>query len=202
MPAARSAIGWSSGRPATAMIASSSPAGRGSREQATAQDGVERQRRLAVGAIAGVPRQLLDQERVALGLGHDPRGVAGRVGAAAEVDERQVERVAVEHRPDLDVLGLDRGQRDLLVELAQERVRVAALAAERDDQQERGRVGRAHQRREQRHAVGIAPLQVVDREHQRLAIGDAREQLAQRRERAPPQLHRIGRGDRAPAAAP
>ena len=78
---------------------------------------------------------------------------------------------------------------------------VGVLAAVAGDEQQRRRVGRTQDRAEQRRRVDVAPLQIVDGEHQRPAIGDARQQLAQRVEGAPPELD-ADRASRRGAAAP
>jgi len=47
---------------------------------------------------------------------------------------------------------------------------------------------------EERHAAHVAPLQIVDEKDQRAQLGNASEELAQRREGTPAKLHRIERG--------
>ena len=74
----------------------------------------------------------------------------------------------------------------------EKRLRGRFLAAEAQQREHGGRARRPKQLLEQHHTVGVGPLQVVDAHHERPAIRQPAEQLAQGLERPPPESERIG----------
>ena len=142
-------------------------------------------------------RELLDEERAAARLARDRLGDA--LGARVSRDPRSASARRRASSGSSGPTGCSRtsapaGQRAL--DLEQERARVRLLVPVRHHEQERRRVGRPHQLEEQRRAVDVAPLHVVDEDDERLAPRELREELAQRDERALAQHVRIG--DRPP----
>jgi hypothetical protein len=73
------------------------------------------------------------------------------------------------------------------------RAGVDIAASIRADQQHRGAIGAGDQLRDQASALDVAPLRVIDVDHQRLAVADACEQFLERHERASAQVARIAR---------
>jgi hypothetical protein len=73
----------------------------------------------------------------------------------------------------------------------QKRMRRDLLAAKTEQRENRRRGGRPEQLVEQHRAVRVRPVQVVDVEHHRIAIGNRRQQFVERPERATPQDQRI-----------
>ena len=74
----------------------------------------------------------------------------------------------------------------------EERLRLDFLGAEADERQHRRRVRRPQQLVEQRRAVGIGPVKIVDVDDDGPAPGEAVNQLTQCGKRVPPQHERIG----------
>ena len=75
---------------------------------------------------------------------------------------------------------------------AEERVGGRFLAAVTGDQQQDRGFGGAKDFGQDRKAVGVTPLQVVDYQNQLPPVPQAGQQLAQRHKRSPPQLLRVG----------
>ncbi len=140
---------------------------------------------LAPGAGAREPDQLVEVLRVAVGLGRERRG-AGRAGVRRAREQLARERGRVVGRQRLEH---DRGRAHR--ERRQPVGPGPRVEAPDQDQQERRRIGRAHQRGQQQRRVVVGPLDVVDREDQRPALAERVDQLAQHREHARAQHLRI-----------
>ena len=100
-------------------------------------------------------------------------------------DELRGERAGVTRRESRDAE---------LADLAEATRRAAATAlrvAHRGDEEEDGRIRGAGDLAQEREAVGVGPLQIVDDDDDRPAVGEADEQLAQRGEDARAQLLRV-----------
>ena len=119
------------------------------------------------------------------GPGRGPRPVQRLDGELAAVDARDAAR------PGATADGGKSAWRSGLV--------AAILAADSGQEQEHGGVGRPEQLGQERRAVDIAPLQVVDGQDQRLPVAEPGQQLAQGREGAAAQLLGVGHLE---AAAP
>ena len=76
--------------------------------------------------------------------------------------------------------------------LAQEGARRGIFAAIAPQQEQPRGIGRTEDLRQQRRAIGVAPLKVIDRHHERPAVADAGQQLAQGMEGPPAQLLGVG----------
>src|SRR5262249_2513925 len=76
----------------------------------------------------------------------------------------------------------------------QEGADVGLFAAITADEQERWGVGRTKNLAQERGAVQISPLQVVDEEDERVLVGEASEQLSESRESASTQFFGVGNG--------
>ena len=77
------------------------------------------------------------------------------------------------------------------LELREQRTELRLLGAMRGDDQKRRRVRWTQQLRQQGRAVAIAPLHVVEKKDHAPVVRHARQELAQRRERAAAQLLRV-----------
>ena len=116
------------------------------------------------------------------GVGFRLRGA--RRGQAARILEHRAARRQLAH---LGVLGPARAQ------VGQEGARLRLLGPVGRHEQHRRRRGRPHQLDEQRGAVGVAPLDVVDEDHDALPLRERRDELAQRAERELPDDLRVAR---------
>ena len=128
--------------------------------------------------------ELLDEKRATPGLPRhgtrDPlRHLVGRI----EQRERQGQRVVDIEGSDGDVADL-RALRPALAHLHQQGAPLGLLVAVRHEQEQRRRVGRTEDLDEERRAVEVAPVRVVDEEDERLDLTQGREELAQRTEGA------------------
>ena len=128
---------------------------------------------------SALPHQLADEERVAFRFQGDPRG-PGSV-AIGKQRERQLAGLVRRQAGDAHLAGAANGAQP-----ADAAAGLGILAAMTGDEQERRRVRRTDQLGQQGRAVGVAPLHVVDPDHQRSAVRDAPEQLPERAEGAPP----------------
>lgn len=130
------------------------------------------------------PAQLHQEERIAGGLPH--QAACGVVVAGAELGQRQVHGHRWRQRAEID--------RGLFgVEAAGElQHRVRAVDARGEQEQEPGRVGRAHEIGEQRGGVAIDPLHVVEKEDDVAPLGQALQGLAQGGEGVGAQLLGVG----------
>ncbi|HEY3351794.1 MAG TPA: hypothetical protein VGQ83_00975 [Polyangia bacterium] len=135
---------------------------------------------------------IVDEEGVPAGLGGDgpgPRPERRRGARPREQHRRQ--RAGVGRRQSVEwhaphATGHERPQR------AHER-RVAAAAPHAEEQDGRS-VGRPKHLPEEGEAVGVGPLQIVDDDHERAAVGDADEELAHGGEEPRAQLLRVHAG--------
>ncbi len=131
-----------------------------------------------------VPHQLVDEERVAAGLARDLLGADGAGGRHAteqvggERDRVRFVEVAEGHLAHFALELAD----DVLPALAQCR-----------QEEQRRRVGRTEQRPQERQAVRIGPLQVVDHRDDGPPVRESHEQLAQGEEHVATQLLGIER---------
>jgi hypothetical protein len=128
----------------------------------------------------------VEEERVTRGLFGERAGLRGPIRGRREQDHGEGAGIVVAERREQDVSHV---ARQLRKELG-----VVGSRALRDEEQDRRRIGRTQQRIEERQAVGIGPLQVVDAEHDRVARTHPREQRAERRETSVPQFLRIEHG--------
>ena len=130
----------------------------------------------------GVMRQLLHQEGIAARLARqreplcraDRRrgGNQGRHDVPCFLWRHRIER---QRGP---------GRRSLaLQKRLQERLGGDLFRPQAGQQQERRGIGRAQQRVEHEHAVGVGPVQVIDVEHERVSLCDPRQEVTERRER-------------------
>ena len=134
-------------------------------------------------AGAALLHQLAEEERVASRFPRDLRHASGI--AAGKERERERELAGVLGRQGIDG-HFPRATHRL--EGADAFAAPGILPAMTGDEQERRRIRRAHQFRQQGRTVGVAPLQVVDPDHQRSPVCDAREQLLESAKRAASQL--------------
>ncbi len=132
-----------------------------------------------VGLREAMPEERLDEERVPARLFDEGVGVdrSGRVALGARALEERADEIA-------PVARAEAAHREAQQHLAREDRRDPPLrepdpAAQRGDEQERGRVGEAEHLEEQGEAVSVGPLEVVDREHQRRARSEPPQELAQ-----------------------
>ena len=202
-PAAAPTVVTGSGRPPTAMISSSRRASSGRRSTRAATiwssvtPGAARSvlaHRDAVVRARG-PGELFDKN----GLPPDSRAmpVGGLLRPRRRRTPRSASASAARRRASSGPTASSRasassGQRARIS--ARNGLVVCLLVAVGHHEQERRRVRRAHQLEEQRRAVDVAPLHVVDEDDQRLPLRRAREELAQRGERALAHHLRIARG--------
>ena len=134
---------------------------------------------------SGVARQLLQEQRVAVGVLDQRRGIGG----AARREQRD-ERAALARRQPVEREGLDRAGQ-------WQRRRVDGAAGDQQHDRQRGR--RLEDLAQERQAVAVGPLHVVDGDHQRLLRRQRAQQVAQAAERAGAQLDRAVRfSDREP----
>lgn len=145
-------------------------------------DGERRGRR--ADPVAMAPHELLDEEGASPRLVHDSkrRPLAKRVRRTEE-RQRQEVRLAGRQRTHVDLAHVARpaGRH-----LHQKRTRVRVFLSRRHHEKQRRRVRRPHDFDEQRDAVGVAPLNVVDENDEGTPPGKRREAFAQRPERASP----------------
>jgi hypothetical protein len=130
--------------------------------------------------VHGVAHELLDEQRVALGLDGDAGGLGeGGAVAAAHAEEGELLGLLVDERGDEQVahVAAHAGALVEALELAQHRRGGAVVAAVGADHEEGGGVGRGDELGEEAGAVLVAPLEVGHAQDQRAAVGDAGEQL-------------------------
>ena len=141
-----------------------------------------------------VAHDLVDEERVPVGLVGERVRVDGSSGAIRSTSRAASARASSLPRRASSIVRTSPGQRSCVrVDVARRRLGRCRLVAHRRDEQERGLVRRAEDLGEEREAVGVGPLQVVDDDDERARVGDPREQLAQRGERARAELVRVER---------
>jgi hypothetical protein len=75
--------------------------------------------------------------------------------------------------------------RPAFAHLLEKRASLHVLVPLRHDEENRRRLGRPHQLEEQRGAVGVPPLGIIDVDDERPSAGQRAEELAERRERSP-----------------
>ena len=152
----------------------------------------------------GEAHQLLDEVGIAPRLARDHvHAPVPSSGLAADEGAGQLLRVGSRQLADGDLPHLERGVRRQALgeDDLQQGAGLGFFAPVAADEEQRGRIGRAQETFEQGGAVDVAPLEVVDEEHEGPAVRHPHEQLAQRAERAPPQLERVGDVEhRAPGA--
>jgi hypothetical protein len=138
-----------------------------------------------------VSRQLLENKRTPAGLTRDSeplRRVDRRLRRNQRSDERLGFRVLhVPERQGHATVGPASVEQRL-----KKRLRRRLLAAKAEQRQQRWRRRRPQQFFEQHDAVRIGPMQIVDREDQRMTRRDGGQQFAQRGERPAPQDERVG----------
>ena len=142
-----------------------------------------------------VPHELGDEERITPRLARDGHGVgAGSLVLAAKEGQRQVLGVRGLQRPQGQHPTVDAGACPFvdLEECSQKRACRRIVATVTAQKEEPWRVGWTEEFREEERAVGVAPLQIVDRQDQRTAISQAGQELTQGAEGAAPQLLRVG----------
>ena len=149
----------------------------------------------AARALAQVAHDLLDEERVALGLPVQRRDeVGGRRGGAVRLHQRRdlAGLEAVELEVGEDVLAPQRGDQ------LRERVALLELGVAVGAEEHRApRLGRAHEVAQELHGRAVGPVQIVEDEQQRSAGGELGEQRGERVEQAlalHPGLVEAGRG--------
>ncbi len=156
-------------------------------------DGTER-RPVGARIVAMAAHELLDQQRAPARLAyHRPCGSPSRLVGRSEQREGHAVGIVGRERPHLDVQDPGRG-RPGRGHLDQEWAAGRLAAAVRHHEEERGRVRGTRQLHQQRDAVDVAPLCVVDEHHQRLALRERGEQIAEGDERAPAYSLRIVAG--------
>jgi hypothetical protein len=137
-------------------------------------------------------RELLDEERASARFSRDRVGhLHGSGVVGAEQGEGETPRLVGGERPDRMLAHVGAGGPEG-GGLEQEGVRLRVLVAVRHHEQKRRCLGRSHQLEEQRRAVAVAPLHVVDEDDERVAPRDLREQITERDEGSLPQHLRIG----------
>lgn len=135
---------------------------------------------------AHVPRQLLDEEGRAARLARDGRDGRG-LFARQELRRQRLGLLQREGRQgEHAVPYAAHGREDRVAPRRLDRSRGA------HDEQARADVG-VEELLQEREAVPIGPMQVVDEEHERRALGEAREELAEGAEAAAPELLRVVR---------
>ncbi len=140
-------------------------------------------------------RQLLDQERVAARLARDARGNILRGGLArAQKRGGQATRIVERERLDLDLAYLG-ALGPSPAQIRKKGTGRRVFRAVRRHQQDWRRRGRPHHLHEEGGAVGVAPLNVVDEDDDRVPRREGPEKLAQGAERKLPEDLRVaGRG--------
>ena len=142
-----------------------------------------------------VVHQRADEERAAARLRGDARGHGGgHRKVAAQQLQRQPLGVGRFERADDQFTPLARERHVLAQQGRQARAVGDVLGPVRSHQQHGGRVRLAEDVQQQAGAVRVAPLQVVDDQHQRLRRGQRAEQLRQGHRRARPQFLRAEDG--------
>ncbi len=137
-------------------------------------------------------RELFHEERAPVGLAANRLGhLAGRVVVRGQERERETPGIVGLERPDVDVVRR-RARWPSRVELGQKWRRVRVLCAIGEDEHHRWRVRWAHELEEQGRAVGVAPPDVVEVDHQRTTAREAAEQLPQRGESAAANAQGVG----------
>ena len=140
-----------------------------------------------------VAHELVDEERIAAGFAGDRVGVgfaSGRI--LSEQGLGQVPRFLQGQLSDDELPrfgSFDNGLHG--TQFSHERAARDILAATTRDEQQRGRIGWPEQIGQQGRAVHVSPLQIVDAQDDVSLLGQARQQLPQRAEGAPPQLLRV-----------
>ena len=130
--------------------------------------------------------QLLDQQRTPARLAHDrPRRSASRLVGGREQRESHAVGLIGSERPHLYVQNAGRW-RPGGGHLDQEGATGCLSVTVRHHEEQRGRERRTRELHQQRDAVDVPPLCVVDEHHERLALRERREQIAQGDERATP----------------
>ena len=137
-----------------------------------------------------VSDERVDEERMSGGLFGDGDRIQPSAGAVLQeqtgeptrIRRRQVVQMQVAHVAERAAPG---------VEAAGRRASALGGLAHRGDEEQRRRVGRSHDLGEQREAVSVRPLQIVDDQHQRPAVAQSCEQLAQLHEDAAAAFLRI-----------
>jgi hypothetical protein len=128
--------------------------------------------------VAAEVTELGDEQRVAAGLAGDRRGLAGARGVG-EQRARELEGAVRAQRAQLEIGAQQAGVPREVAAQGRDAAAGGRVAAVADDQQQRRRVGRSQQLAQQRGAVDVAPVQVVEHEHERAGGGEAAEQRAQ-----------------------
>jgi hypothetical protein len=140
------------------------------------------------------------------GLPADSRAmVSARLGRrvpGSQQGQRQLAPLRRRQRLDGQLAPLDALARLVrFQEGVQERTVGRVLAPVTTEKQQGRGVGRSEQVPQERGAVEVAPLQVVDEQHQGTTVGQAPQEFAQGGEAAPPDLMRIGNRAVAPGDA-
>ncbi len=142
-------------------------------------------------SLIEVFHQLVDEVRTASRLAHDCLGECHRGGIVlTDQPQRQLSPFSERERleGDLALVAWGGAIALLLQQDAEKGAECGVFAAVRTDQQQHRCVGWAQQVRQQEGAIQVTPLKIVDGQHERTAVSDAREQLAKRGESPPPQL--------------
>ncbi len=151
-----------------------------------------------------VPDERVDEERMASRLARDRLGELGSNVRSLALEElrREGSRVLLRHPRHRYRPGASRQRAaDEVAELRGLACRGALIQrrrADRRDEEERRLVGRAHDLGEEREAVGVGPLEIVDDDEAGALGRQSREHLAERREGPVAELDRVGH-DRGPA---
>ncbi|MCY1008834.1 hypothetical protein OV079_25410 [Nannocystis pusilla] len=135
--------------------------------------------------------QRLEHVRVAAGLVGDRRGPRlGRQAGGDQEGARGRVGVALVEAADVEAGDVELGQHAQLqaLELVADQRRAGPLGVVGDDQQQRRGVGRGQQLGQQAHAVGVAPVEVVEEQDQAAARGQGGEQALERGEGLAPRL--------------
>jgi hypothetical protein len=132
-------------------------------------------------------RELVDEERIAVRLGGDR--IRPALVGRSEQRRGELRRLCGSERFEPQLV--DRHVGEQRREPREERARGPLLVAKPCQPEHRRRIRSAHELGEQRRAVGIAPLQIVDAHDHRRSRGEPLEQRAQRRDPADPHVGRI-----------
>jgi hypothetical protein len=141
-----------------------------------------------------VAHQLVDEERAAAGLADDFVGASCRLAVArADQGERQLARVWRSQLPHNHFSRPDRRQRAGIgpQQPAQQHACLSLVRSITGDEQQYRWFGGAQHVGQQGGTVGVAPLQVVDEQHQRLTFADARQERTERGKSAAPEFLRV-----------
>ena len=131
--------------------------------------------------------QLGEKKRIARGLAGDRVGESFGFPRADQEGPREVPRLRGVERFDSYFLPLLRPE-PLGQQMAQDRARSSLLASVGDDQKQRRGLRGAHEFLEQRRAVHVSPVQIVDEEDERSLFREPRQELPKSAERAPAKL--------------